>query len=153
MRSLALAAWLIATAAARILAAWTVLLARRMKQLGITQATCSFWNLDPARLRLWPGLNCKPLLPLQPATGWIAVSPTNWRLSQYGLEYQLPGARLWFEDWKPVERLGGLLLYHKPTPTRPRAHHRRGEKIEDSGQKPTVAAPSTSGSWHLTSVF
>ncbi len=94
----------------------TVLLSRRMKQLGIAQATCSFWNIDPARLRLWPGLDCKPLLPLQPATGWIAVSPTNWRISQYGLEHRLPGARLWFEDWKPVERLGGLLLYHQPTP-------------------------------------
>jgi 4-amino-4-deoxy-L-arabinose transferase-like glycosyltransferase len=94
----------------------TVLLARRLKKLGANQATCSFWNLDSAHLRDWPGLDCRPLLPLQSATGWIAVSPTNWRLSQYGLEYQLPGTRLWFEDWKPVERLGGLLLYYQPTP-------------------------------------
>ncbi|HUB32515.1 MAG TPA: glycosyltransferase family 39 protein [Bryobacteraceae bacterium] len=105
----------------------TVLLARRLKKLGATQATCSFWNLDAEHLREWPGLNCRPLLPLQSATGWIAVSPTNWHISQYGLGYRLPGARLWFEDWKPVERLGGLLLYYQPTAP---------------GRAPTTAGPS-----------
>jgi 4-amino-4-deoxy-L-arabinose transferase-like glycosyltransferase len=92
----------------------SVLLARRLEKLGVAQATCTFWNIQPERLREWPGLDCKPLDPIEPATGWISVSPTAWRVAQYGLDYRIPGHQLWFEDWKPMARIGGQLLYYNP---------------------------------------
>jgi 4-amino-4-deoxy-L-arabinose transferase-like glycosyltransferase len=93
----------------------SVLLAKRFRRLGVPEATCSFWNISNEQLRVWPGLNCRPLLP-QPVTGWIAVSPTEWRIGNYGYGDGFAGNRLWFADWKPVARIGGQLLYYNPPP-------------------------------------
>jgi hypothetical protein len=108
----------------------SVLVARHLDKLGVTQATCTFWNIRPERLREWPGLNCRPLDPMHPSTGWISVSPTAWRVEQYGLEYRVPGHRLWFEDWKPAARIGGQLLYYNPPEPGRGATIARAKRIE-----------------------
>jgi 4-amino-4-deoxy-L-arabinose transferase-like glycosyltransferase len=115
----------------------SALLARRLRKLGVSQATCGFWNIDNDRLRVWPGLDCKPLLYDQVATGWVAVSPTQWRFDQYSASFQVTGFRFWFEEWKPVGMIGGQLLYYNPPPPG------RGSTIAQSspGTSPGMAEP------------
>jgi len=42
------------------------------------------------------------------------VSPTFWKVTQYGLDYRYPDLQPWFAYLKPVERVGSILLYYIP---------------------------------------
>jgi 4-amino-4-deoxy-L-arabinose transferase-like glycosyltransferase len=110
----------------------TILLARRLRELGVKQVSYVQMNLDSARLQVWPGMPpTRPINPLVPAAGWTAVGPTFWKVGQYGLDHRYPGLTPWFESLKPVERVGSLLLYYVPprvainTPAGPASATRR----------------------------
>ena len=93
----------------------TILLARRLRELGAGQVSYIQMNLDSARLQVWPGMPpTKPINPLVPAEGWTAVGPTFWKVGQYGLDHRYPNLNPWFESLKPVERVGSQLLYYVP---------------------------------------
>ncbi len=93
----------------------TILLARRLRELGAKQVSYIQMNLDSAHLQVWPGMPpTRPINPLVPAEGWTAVGPTFWKVGQYGLDHRYPNLTPWFESLKPVERVGSLLLYYVP---------------------------------------
>jgi len=96
----------------------TILLARRLRELGAKQASYIQMNLDSARLQAWPGMPpTRPINPIVPAEGWTAVGPTFWKVGQYGLDHRYPNINPWFESLKPVERVGSQLLYYVPPGT------------------------------------
>jgi hypothetical protein len=93
----------------------TIRLARRLKELGATQVNYNTLNLGPERLVVWPGLPpVKGILPLKPAEGWTAVSPTMMAVREYGLEHRYPNVHPWFTLLQPQERVGSLSLYYLP---------------------------------------
>ncbi len=93
----------------------TILLARRLRELGARQVSYIQMNLDSAHLQVWPGMPpTRPINPLVPAEGWTAVGPTFWKVGQYGLDHRYPNLNPWFESLKPVERVGSQLLYYVP---------------------------------------
>ena len=93
----------------------TIRLARRMRQLGAASVAYRTMNLDSQHLQTWPGLPpVTAIHPLIPSEGWTAVSPTFWKVGQYGLDYRYPGIEPWFTSIQPVERIGSLLLYYVP---------------------------------------
>jgi hypothetical protein len=74
-------------------------------------------NLDSEHLQAWPGLPpVKPIHPLIPSEGWTAVSPTFWKVGEYGLDHKYPVGP-WFTSIQPVERVDSLLLYYVPPGT------------------------------------
>ena len=55
----------------------TILLARRLRELGAKQVSYIQMNLDSAHLQEWPGMPpTRPINPIVPAEGWTAVGPT-----------------------------------------------------------------------------
>jgi hypothetical protein len=97
----------------------TIRLARRLKEIGATQVAFSDFNVNPARLQVWPGLpNVRPINPLAPAEGWTAVSPSIWMLRRYGLSFRDP-RQPWFAYTRPQEKVGSLMLYYVPPGTLP----------------------------------
>jgi hypothetical protein len=97
-----------------------VRLAGRLKELGANQVAFSDFNLPPKELMFWPGLpNVRDIDPLRPTEGWTAVSPSLWMLRQYGLDYRDPRVQPWFVYFRPVEKVGTLLLYYVPPGTLP----------------------------------
>ncbi|HXB69355.1 MAG TPA: glycosyltransferase family 39 protein [Candidatus Acidoferrales bacterium] len=93
----------------------TIRLARRLKELGATQVNFNTLNQTADRLMVWPGFPpVQDINPVKPAEGWTAVSPTMWKVSQYGLEHRYPNLEPWFAYLKPVERVGAYLLYYLP---------------------------------------
>jgi hypothetical protein len=93
----------------------TILLARRLRELGAKEVSYIQMNLDSAHLQVWPGMPpSKPINPIAPAEGWTAVGPTFSKVGQYGLEHRYRDLKPWYEYVKPVERVGALLLYYVP---------------------------------------
>jgi hypothetical protein len=93
----------------------TILLARRLRELGVKEVSYIQMNLDSAHLQVWPGMPpTKPINPVVPAKGWTAVGPTFSKVGQYGLDHRYPNLKPWFEYRKPVERVGSQLLYYVP---------------------------------------
>jgi hypothetical protein len=93
----------------------TILLARRLRELGAQQVSYIQMNLDSAHLQVWPGMPpTKPINPIVPAEGWTAVGPTFSKVGQYGLDHRYPNLQPWYESLKPVERVGSQLLYYLP---------------------------------------
>jgi hypothetical protein len=93
----------------------TILLARRLRELGAQQVSYIQMNLDSDHLQVWPGMPpSKPINPIVPVEGWTAVGPTFWKVGQYGLDHRYPNLNPWFESLKPVERVGSQLLYYVP---------------------------------------
>jgi 4-amino-4-deoxy-L-arabinose transferase-like glycosyltransferase len=93
----------------------TIRLAKRLRELGASEVSFFTYNLESDRLQVWPGMPpTKPINPLAPAEGWTAVSPTFWKVTQYGLDYRYPDLQPWFAYLKPVERVGSILLYYIP---------------------------------------
>ena len=93
----------------------TILLARRLRELGARQVSYIQMNLDNAHLQVWPGMPPSvPINPIVPAEGWTAVGPTFWKVGQYGLDHRYPNLNPWFESIQPVERVGSQLLYYVP---------------------------------------
>jgi hypothetical protein len=93
----------------------TIRLAKRLRALGASEVSFFTYNLDSDHLRVWPGMPpTKPINPVAPAEGWTAVSPTFWKVDQYGLEHRYPNLEPWFAYLKPVERVGSILLYYVP---------------------------------------
>jgi 4-amino-4-deoxy-L-arabinose transferase-like glycosyltransferase len=96
----------------------TVRLARRLRQLGVTEVSFTIMNMRSDLLQAWPGLPpSKPINPLTPVEGWTAVSPTFWKIRQYGLYYRYRNIQPWFAYLTPVERVGSFLLYYVPPGT------------------------------------
>ncbi|MGA2772856.1 MAG: glycosyltransferase family 39 protein [Bryobacteraceae bacterium] len=93
----------------------TILLARRLRELGVKEVSYIQMNLDSAHLQVWPGMPpTKPINPVVPAKGWTAVGPTFSKVGQYGLDHRYPNLKPWFEYRKPVERVESQLLYYVP---------------------------------------
>jgi hypothetical protein len=93
----------------------TVRLARRLRELGVDRVSFLTMNLQSDQLRVWPGLPpVTPVDPYEPTERWTAVSPTFWKVTQFGLFYRYPSIKPWFEDLRPTERVGSILLYHVP---------------------------------------
>ena len=93
----------------------TILLARRLRELGANQVSFRTLNLTADRLVVWPGFPpVRDINPLKPAEGWTAVSPTIWMIRQYGLEHRFPNLQPWFVYLHPVEKVGSLFLYYVP---------------------------------------
>jgi len=93
----------------------TVRLARRFEEMGIGGVSYITMNISGENLRRWPGVPAvAPVDPLQPASGWSAVSPTFWKLNQYGLNYQSPNVQPWWEHLASAGRVGATLLYYLP---------------------------------------
>lgn len=96
----------------------SIRLARRLRELGAKEVSYFTMNFDSEHLQKWPGLPpVKPIHPLIPVEGWTAVSPTFWKVGQYGLDHKTPGVEPWFTAIPPVERVGSLLLYYVPPGT------------------------------------
>jgi hypothetical protein len=96
----------------------TILLARRLRELGVKQVSYIQMNLDSAHLQVWPGMPpTRPINPVVPAEGWTAVGPTFSKVGQYGLDHRYPDLQPWYEYLKPVERVGSQLLYYVPPRT------------------------------------
>ena len=93
----------------------TIRLARRLRELGATSVGFFTMNFDSEHLQKWPGLPpVTKINPLVPAEGWTAVSPTFWKVGQYGLDHRYPGVEPWFTAIPPAERVGPLILYYVP---------------------------------------
>jgi 4-amino-4-deoxy-L-arabinose transferase-like glycosyltransferase len=93
----------------------TKALADRLRELGVREVGFTTMNFSPEQLAEWPGMPAiHPIDPLIPTEGWTAVSPTFWKVGQYGLDHKYPNIKLWFERLKPVERVGALRLYYIP---------------------------------------
>lgn len=90
-------------------------LASRLRELGAKEVN---YGWQPDNQQLWPGLPpTRKIHPLQPAEGWTAVSPTLDKIVQYGLGYQYPNLKPWFDYLQPTERVGTLFLYYIPPGT------------------------------------
>jgi 4-amino-4-deoxy-L-arabinose transferase-like glycosyltransferase len=125
----------------------TILLARRLRELGAKQVSYIQMNLDSDHLQAWPGMPpTKPINPLVPAEGWTAVGPTFWKVGQYGLDHRYPNLKPWFEYLKPVERVGSQLLYYVPprvaisTPVGPASDSRRTSPNPASRSHPVYSS-------------
>jgi hypothetical protein len=85
-------------------------LAIRLSELGVKQVSYGWLGDHQAA---WPELpSTKKINPIEPAEGWTAVSPTIDKLVQYGLGYQYPNLKPWFDYLQPTERVGTLFLYY-----------------------------------------
>jgi 4-amino-4-deoxy-L-arabinose transferase-like glycosyltransferase len=89
----------------------TPMVARYLNGMHTSEVTCSFWYLTAEQLRIWPGLNVKPLDFQRQAEGWTAVSPTYWRLIGFVTHADQVKAA-WFAKREPTKRIGGMLLYY-----------------------------------------
>ena len=93
-------------------------LAARLRELGVNEVNYG-WLLD--NQALWPELPpTKKINPIEPAEGWTAVSPTIDKIVQYGLGYQYPNLKPWFDYLPPTERVGTLFLYYIPPGSLPK---------------------------------
>ena len=95
-------------------------LARRLRELGVTEVSFGALGSLGSFFEVWPGLpRTKPINPVAPADGWTAVSLTTAKETQYGLYYQYSNLKPWYEYLEPKERVGSFLLYYLPPSAAP----------------------------------
>ncbi len=93
----------------------TIRLAEVLRARNIAEVSFVTMNLSPERLQQYPGLpKVHPINPLSPRAGWTVVSPTLWKVTEYGLYHKNPGVEPWFAKLRPAERVGSLLMYYVP---------------------------------------
>ena len=89
----------------------TVRLARRLREMGVTECSFTTFNLNAQQLRAWPGVPSARLVnPKNPYPGWSVVSPTFVVL----VKSQFPNLRPWYDYLQPVGKVGSLTLYYVP---------------------------------------
>jgi len=87
----------------------TVRLARRLKEMGVTECSFTTLNMSPKELRIWPGVPVTGIVTARkPTPGWSVVSPTL----AVVIKSLLPNTKPWYEYLEPVGKVGSLSLYY-----------------------------------------
>jgi hypothetical protein len=88
-------------------------LAARLDELSVR--SIAFTTFNTADFRSWSGLPMhQPINPAAPRPGWNVVSPTVWKITQFGSFYQHSNQKIWVDETVPDERVGALLLFYFP---------------------------------------
>ena len=89
------------------------LLAKALRERGVKEVTLGYFGSADITRHDLPRV--RPLMPDQPAAGWIAVSLSVLKMHGAKLRQTMPGALSWLDNYRPVARIGkSFLLYYIP---------------------------------------